>query len=338
MSTKVKPHKYPMSLILWTHSLFQDILMCPVYFDSFLVVSYTSSKPTIHGQKYVDSWTLHPYVIAKHYISWALRCRPVKFFHTKLRKPFLYGPVRCHNIGSTLLCKISLCAAALRFPLIESEELRSKHEKTAQMLPGSKDWSPLRWWFIALFCLSSLSEEFTRAVYVATGIKLTHHLVNTVFKIFDEDHDGKLSHKEFIGVMKDRLHRGGRVRQRRSFHCHLSHFYGPEGDRRDVPTRPTLLLPRRSVRAASHMIDKKESSTEVLVCGLHGSTGWCETNQHCQSLSGWTPQRAQTWTRGCKVKSALTGWRTTRQIWVDAEHRNTCLFSKQSIFTQLGPT
>ncbi|XP_051810234.1 calcium uptake protein 3, mitochondrial isoform X1 [Acanthochromis polyacanthus] len=51
-------------------------------------------------------------------------------------------------------------------------------------------------------------EEFTRAVYVATGIKLTHHLVNTVFKIFDEDHDGKLSHKEFIGVMKDRLHRG----------------------------------------------------------------------------------------------------------------------------------
>uniref|UniRef100_A0A3B5RBK4 Mitochondrial calcium uptake family member 3 n=1 Tax=Xiphophorus maculatus TaxID=8083 RepID=A0A3B5RBK4_XIPMA len=51
-------------------------------------------------------------------------------------------------------------------------------------------------------------DEFTRAVYVATGIKLSHHLVNTVSKIFDEDHDGKLSHKEFIGVMKDRLHRG----------------------------------------------------------------------------------------------------------------------------------
>ncbi|XP_053734454.1 calcium uptake protein 3, mitochondrial-like isoform X5 [Synchiropus splendidus] len=51
-------------------------------------------------------------------------------------------------------------------------------------------------------------EEFSRAVYVATGIKLSHHLVNTVFKIFDEDHDGKLSHKEFIGVMKERLHRG----------------------------------------------------------------------------------------------------------------------------------
>lgn len=54
-------------------------------------------------------------------------------------------------------------------------------------------------------------EEFTRAVYVATGIKLTHHLVNTVFKIFDEDRDNKLSHKEFIGVMKERLHRGDGV-------------------------------------------------------------------------------------------------------------------------------
>ncbi|XP_068181660.1 calcium uptake protein 3, mitochondrial isoform X2 [Antennarius striatus] len=52
--------------------------------------------------------------------------------------------------------------------------------------------------------------EFTRAVYVATDIRLSRHLVNTIFKIFDEDHDDKLSHKEFIGVMKDRLHRGER--------------------------------------------------------------------------------------------------------------------------------
>ncbi|XP_060935757.1 calcium uptake protein 3, mitochondrial [Limanda limanda] len=61
-------------------------------------------------------------------------------------------------------------------------------------------------------------EEFTRAVYVATGIKLTRHLVNTVFKIFDEDHDDKLSHKEFIGAMKNRLHRGkGGVRVEEKF-------------------------------------------------------------------------------------------------------------------------
>ncbi|KAJ8410951.1 hypothetical protein AAFF_G00179860 [Aldrovandia affinis] len=57
-------------------------------------------------------------------------------------------------------------------------------------------------------------DEFARAVYVATGLKLTRHLVNTVFKIFDVDHDDQLSYKEFIGIMKDRLHRGTRVNSR----------------------------------------------------------------------------------------------------------------------------
>ncbi|XP_048460985.1 calcium uptake protein 3, mitochondrial isoform X2 [Rhincodon typus] len=54
-------------------------------------------------------------------------------------------------------------------------------------------------------------DEFKRAVYVATGLKLSSHLVNTVFKIFDVDKDDQLSYKEFIGVMKDRLHRGFRM-------------------------------------------------------------------------------------------------------------------------------
>ncbi|XP_056414754.1 calcium uptake protein 3, mitochondrial isoform X5 [Hyla sarda] len=53
-------------------------------------------------------------------------------------------------------------------------------------------------------------DEFKRAVYVATGLKLSPHLVNTVFKIFDVDRDDQLSYKEFIGIMKDRLLRGFR--------------------------------------------------------------------------------------------------------------------------------
>ncbi|XP_041930985.1 calcium uptake protein 3, mitochondrial isoform X1 [Alosa sapidissima] len=51
-------------------------------------------------------------------------------------------------------------------------------------------------------------DEFSRAVYVATGLKLSKHLVNTVFKIFDVDHDEQLSYKEFIGIMKGRRQRG----------------------------------------------------------------------------------------------------------------------------------
>ncbi|XP_030047299.1 calcium uptake protein 3, mitochondrial isoform X5 [Microcaecilia unicolor] len=54
-------------------------------------------------------------------------------------------------------------------------------------------------------------DEFKRAVYVATGLKLSPHLVNTVFKIFDVDKDDQLSYKEFVGIMKDRLQRGFRV-------------------------------------------------------------------------------------------------------------------------------
>ncbi|KAM4837104.1 calcium uptake protein 3, mitochondrial isoform 3-T3 [Thomomys bottae] len=53
-------------------------------------------------------------------------------------------------------------------------------------------------------------DEFKRAVYVATGLKFSPHLVNTIFKIFDVDKDDQLSYKEFIGIMKDRLHRGFR--------------------------------------------------------------------------------------------------------------------------------
>ncbi|CAL1533519.1 unnamed protein product [Lymnaea stagnalis] len=53
-------------------------------------------------------------------------------------------------------------------------------------------------------------EEFMRAVKVCTGFSLGPHIVNTLFNIFDKDGDGNLSHKEFISLMKDRLHRGAR--------------------------------------------------------------------------------------------------------------------------------
>lgn len=51
-------------------------------------------------------------------------------------------------------------------------------------------------------------DEFIRAVKICTGTSLSRHLVHTVFQIFDEDGDGQLSYKEFIAIMKDRIHRG----------------------------------------------------------------------------------------------------------------------------------
>ncbi|XP_065166360.1 calcium uptake protein 3, mitochondrial isoform X2 [Atheta coriaria] len=54
-------------------------------------------------------------------------------------------------------------------------------------------------------------DEFRRAVKICTGTNLSIHLVNTVFSIFDEDGDGLLSYREFIAIMKDRLHRGAKA-------------------------------------------------------------------------------------------------------------------------------
>nr|CAH7749197.1 unnamed protein product [Callosobruchus chinensis] len=56
-------------------------------------------------------------------------------------------------------------------------------------------------------------DEFRRAVKICTGTNLTPHLVHTVFAIFDVDGDGLLSYREFIAIMKDRLHRGFKVQQ-----------------------------------------------------------------------------------------------------------------------------
>ena len=46
---------------------------------------------------------------------------------------------------------------------------------------------------------------------VSTGLQLTDNVVDCIFQLFDSDGDDKLSHVEFLGVMKDRLQRGFRV-------------------------------------------------------------------------------------------------------------------------------
>lgn len=55
-------------------------------------------------------------------------------------------------------------------------------------------------------------DEFHRAVKICTGTSLSPHLVHTVFALFDDDGDGLLTYQEFIAIMKDRLHRGFKVK------------------------------------------------------------------------------------------------------------------------------
>jgi len=51
-------------------------------------------------------------------------------------------------------------------------------------------------------------DEFQRAVKSCTGTSLSPHVVRTVFLLFDADGDGRLSDREFITIMRDRIHRG----------------------------------------------------------------------------------------------------------------------------------
>uniref|UniRef100_A0A3P9A808 EF-hand domain-containing protein n=1 Tax=Esox lucius TaxID=8010 RepID=A0A3P9A808_ESOLU len=57
--------------------------------------------------------------------------------------------------------------------------------------------------------------QFKRAVKIATGHDLSENVLDTVFKIFDLDGDNCLSHKEFLGVMEDRVLRGLKVQPQR---------------------------------------------------------------------------------------------------------------------------
>ncbi|XP_055692034.1 calcium uptake protein 3, mitochondrial isoform X2 [Lutzomyia longipalpis] len=76
-----------------------------------------------------------------------------------------------------------------------------------QFLNNLEDFSiAMRMYTLADRAISK--DEFSRAVKICTGFTLTPHIVKTVFAIFDDDGDGLLSYKEFIAIMKDRLHRG----------------------------------------------------------------------------------------------------------------------------------
>ncbi|XP_040000866.1 calcium uptake protein 3, mitochondrial-like isoform X1 [Xiphias gladius] len=134
-----------------------------------------------------------------------------------------------YSKGMTTISEEDFAKILLRFTNVEN--ISAYLENVRQSIPDEKGitFDEFRSFFqflnnledfaIALqmynFAARSIGQdEFARAVYVATGLKLTRHLVNTIFKIFDVDHDDQLSYKEFIGIMKDRLHRGARVKDR----------------------------------------------------------------------------------------------------------------------------
>ena len=58
-----------------------------------------------------------------------------------------------------------------------------------------------------------------------SGVEFNDHVVDVVFSLFDDNNDGRLSHEEFIQVMKKRWLRGLQNPKDTGFIKFLNSFY-----------------------------------------------------------------------------------------------------------------
>ncbi|XP_013098816.1 calcium uptake protein 3, mitochondrial isoform X5 [Stomoxys calcitrans] len=168
--------------------------------------------------------------------------------------------------GNKAITEVDFAKILLRYTYLDTEEYDSFLER---LLDRVKDEQGITFDEFRDFCrfLNNLDDfsiamrmytladraiskdEFSRAVKICTGYTLSRHLIDTVFAIFDQDGDGLLSYKEFIAIMKDRLHRGFKV----SGHAFE---YNEELDTYDEPDSPMFAVWRkRACRNLDHFYE-----------------------------------------------------------------------------------
>ncbi|XP_022656621.1 calcium uptake protein 3, mitochondrial-like isoform X5 [Varroa destructor] len=130
-----------------------------------------------------------------------------------------------YSKGKAIISEVDFARILLRYTYLDSTGYEAVLERLQERIPETRGISfeqfkafcqflnNLEDFAITMrlftFANQPISEEdFRRAVYVCSGHNLKPHLVHTVFQIFDDDGDGFLSYKEFIAIMRDRLHRG----------------------------------------------------------------------------------------------------------------------------------
>ncbi|XP_013779723.1 calcium uptake protein 3, mitochondrial-like isoform X5 [Limulus polyphemus] len=129
--------------------------------------------------------------------------------------------------GMPTISEVDFASILLRYTYVHSDDYEAYIQRVQEQIPEEKG---ITFEQFKAFCqfLNNLDEfaiamrmftfanqpisqeEFHRAVKICTGHNLDKNLVNTVFQVFDSDGDGHLSYKEFIAIMRDRLHRGFR--------------------------------------------------------------------------------------------------------------------------------
>ncbi|XP_076344767.1 mitochondrial calcium uptake 3 isoform X2 [Tachypleus tridentatus] len=129
--------------------------------------------------------------------------------------------------GMPTISEVDFASILLRYTYVHSDDYEAYIQRVQEQIPEEKG---ITFEQFKAFCqfLNNLDEfaiamrmftfanqpisqeEFHRAVKICTGHNLDKNLVNTVFQVFDSDGDGHLSYKEFIAIMRDRIHRGFR--------------------------------------------------------------------------------------------------------------------------------
>lgn len=146
-------------------------------------------------------------------------------FMENLQTEVLYMEFGEFSKGAPTISELDFARILLRYTFLNSEDYDTILERLCERLPEEMGVTFEEFKNFCMF-LNNLDDfqiamkmytladkpisqdEFSRAVHICTGKKLSPHMVHTVFQIFDDDGDGLLSYQEFVAMMKDRIHRG----------------------------------------------------------------------------------------------------------------------------------
>ncbi|GMT19740.1 hypothetical protein PFISCL1PPCAC_11037 [Pristionchus fissidentatus] len=136
--------------------------------------------------------------------------------------------------GKKKISPVDFALMVLRYTILDREEYAEYIDRVAERTAENQGVTLEQWSSFSIF-LNNLAQfstavrlytnadmpvtkaEFARAVQCTCGEKLDDTVVDLIFAVFDANDDGKLSYREFLAVMNDRLHRGLKTRNDRGW-------------------------------------------------------------------------------------------------------------------------
>uniref|UniRef100_A0A914GXM7 Sodium/calcium exchanger membrane region domain-containing protein n=1 Tax=Globodera rostochiensis TaxID=31243 RepID=A0A914GXM7_GLORO len=167
-------------------------------------------------------------------------------FYHRLQREIIEIEFKEFSRGKDRISTVDFARLVLRYSLLHREEqspyIRRAYERSeyneegitlqqfeqfSMFLNNLEDFSKA----VRLYSLADIpvsQSEFIRAVKCSTGFSLDSGLVSVLYKIFDANADDKLSYREFIAVMSDRLSRGHKTQrtEQRKLHSDLATVLG----------------------------------------------------------------------------------------------------------------